>query len=263
MRSCSSCACLVLEGMTIIMSNFFKVVSFLVVAACVSGCGTLAGRVADYKSVSDAEYYKSTHSDGLLLGFDGGTGLMIPCYLSIACPFLVIASIPIDLAVDTLLLPYDYVRAAKRKGMTYEQVRKEVEYGSIVMDFRASRNVGERRTIDYWMMYACIGASELTYLDVFSMPVDEGVAIAYIPVIKRCQPFSLSAYYSSVSGYGLLKFRFQGETVSFIDPKENAEANSRQYQSGTTFVFFDDEKRSENTGSKVSITPWIKKKSSP
>ena len=83
-------------------------------------CGSIATRTdmdVDYKQ----NYYKGTHVDLTILGFtelsreSHGAGL-IACVYMIVCPFIVVASVPVDLVIDTLLLPVDYYQHRQKKA---------------------------------------------------------------------------------------------------------------------------------------------------
>lgn len=82
---------------------------FLIIVSClISGCGTLFGRngiTADSPSL-----YKGVRADIYVLSMqtsrDNG-GAAIVCYMSVVCPILTVASLPIDVVIDTVLLPID------------------------------------------------------------------------------------------------------------------------------------------------------------
>jgi len=77
-----------------------------------AGCGTLLGR-GSAEPPTNATYYKGTQSNLLLLGADGSSGEAhgntVFCYLMIVCPLVTVATLPVDAAADTLLLPADYL----------------------------------------------------------------------------------------------------------------------------------------------------------
>jgi len=90
------------------MKNLMRVGVITLWLVIISGCGTMLGR-AKYSSV-DADYYKGVQgSFQLLTGeLDGGYAPMaLGCWISIICPVAVFYSLPIDAAIDTVLLPYD------------------------------------------------------------------------------------------------------------------------------------------------------------
>ncbi|MBV6826768.1 YceK/YidQ family lipoprotein [Pseudomonas sp. PD9R] len=74
------------------------------------GCGTMVGR---FSGVSDEDYYKGVDGSLYLLGMKGapssGRPAAIMCYFMIVCPFITVVSLPVDAALDTMLLPVDYV----------------------------------------------------------------------------------------------------------------------------------------------------------
>lgn len=91
-------------------------VCFLLFAVLVlSGCGTVIARSSGstpYGLISE-NYYVGTKADTKLLTGGLGTGYdytTIYCWMSVVCPVAVIYSLPVDIVVDTLLLPYDIYR---------------------------------------------------------------------------------------------------------------------------------------------------------
>lgn len=85
------------------------IIVFIVMLGLV-GCGTLMERHPHSpKTYRLNNYYPAIQHDWELLSLKGqGTYDIIPvvCYLTIVCPF-VVASMPFDFMVDTLLLPID------------------------------------------------------------------------------------------------------------------------------------------------------------
>lgn len=77
-----------------------------------TGCGTLVERGASSKTYhSSGHYYVSVQYDWRLLALESsGSYDYMPelCYLSIVCPFITLVSMPVDLAVDTLMLYSDH-----------------------------------------------------------------------------------------------------------------------------------------------------------
>ncbi len=77
-----------------------------------SGCGTVLAR-SDSSPV-DARYYPGTQGSLLLLGLDGHTGEasgeMVFCWMSVVCPLFTLVTLPVDITLDTLLLPYDALK---------------------------------------------------------------------------------------------------------------------------------------------------------
>lgn len=73
-----------------------------------NGCGTFLGRAGE---ASHGDYYKGVEADMVLLGAAGGSGeaegATVMCYLMVVCPLFTLVSVPLDAAVDTLLLPFD------------------------------------------------------------------------------------------------------------------------------------------------------------
>lgn len=82
-----------------------------VVMLGLAGCGTLMERHPHSpKTYRSNYYYPAVQHDWELLSLKGRGGYDIMpqlCYLSIVCPFIVVASMPLDFMVDTLMLPID------------------------------------------------------------------------------------------------------------------------------------------------------------
>ncbi|MEB0043723.1 YceK/YidQ family lipoprotein [Pseudomonas sp. MH10] len=97
------------------MTNIFKKANHIVKTTLIlflllstNGCGTLAGR-AQYDD-PDAYFFKSLQGSyefltgGFARGYDPSHYI---CWMSIICPVAFVYSLPVDAAVDTILLPYD------------------------------------------------------------------------------------------------------------------------------------------------------------
>ncbi len=84
----------------------------LISLALLNGCGTLIAR--SDSSLVDARYYPGTQGSLLLLGLDGHTGEasgeMVFCWMSVVCPLFTLIALPVDITLDTLLLPYDALK---------------------------------------------------------------------------------------------------------------------------------------------------------
>ncbi|WP_122299157.1 YceK/YidQ family lipoprotein [Pseudomonas syringae] len=93
-----------------VLKRLIKLVFFCLITIT-AGCGTLVERGTSSKTYHDSDYYLGVTYDWNLLTLKGqGSYDPIPtlCYLSIFCPFITLASIPVDLAVDTLMLYSDH-----------------------------------------------------------------------------------------------------------------------------------------------------------
>ncbi len=59
-------------------------------------------------------YLPATQGSLLLLGLDDHTGEasgeMVFCWMSVVCPLFTLISLPVDIILDTLLLPYDALK---------------------------------------------------------------------------------------------------------------------------------------------------------
>jgi len=83
-----------------------------------SGCGTYMARGGslDWR---DDRYYRSTRTSAqVLTGYDmDGYGRMLTggCWVMVVCPIAIVATLPADALLDTLLLPYDAVQPERPK----------------------------------------------------------------------------------------------------------------------------------------------------
>ncbi len=81
-------------------------------------CGTFMGRSAG--SPIEGTYYNSTKGDLLLLGLatpDGEAhGATVVCWIMVVCPVMTVASLPIDVSIDTLLIPFDALKSSEQKA---------------------------------------------------------------------------------------------------------------------------------------------------
>lgn len=79
----------------------------------ISGCGSIVARTA--RSSVDANYFKGVQGTYQYLTLKASFGpydpLPIMCLLTIICPVAFIYSLPIDAAIDTVLLPYDLFKS--------------------------------------------------------------------------------------------------------------------------------------------------------
>lgn len=84
----------------------------LISLVLLNGCGTVIAR-SDSSPV-DARYYPGTQGSLLLLGLDGQTGEasgeMVFCWMTVVCPLFTLIALPVDITLDTLLLPYDALK---------------------------------------------------------------------------------------------------------------------------------------------------------
>lgn len=76
---------------------------------CLTACGTLIGRSETTPIESD--YYKGTQGNLMLLGLNNmhneANGAAVVCWMMVVCPVITLVSLPIDISIDTLLVPYD------------------------------------------------------------------------------------------------------------------------------------------------------------
>jgi uncharacterized protein YceK len=228
------------------------IVAALLLASFISGCGTYTVRVNDaYKK---ANYYKGTIASLRVLSFQEGYMSMF-CYATIICPVVVLIALPVDIVVDTLLVPYDYMRRNRNEDMTYAQARVQASHGSIRYDFRDSSKLGEKKkSVDYWIMYTHTERSQYIFLNVDGVPLVDGTAVIYIPGFQGYKPYSTQVDYGGES-YQYVSVDFMSGAV--YDRRGAAKGDPPLYKNGTTFIFYDGDYGSERKSSQVSITPSI------
>ena len=94
-----------------VLKRFFLIVLISLVTL-IAGCGTIAQRDGTSRTYhKSAYYYVGVQYDWRLLTLEG-TGSYDPrpmlCYLSVVCPFVILASMPIDFVFDTVMLYSDH-----------------------------------------------------------------------------------------------------------------------------------------------------------
>lgn len=95
-----------------------------------SGCGTYMtrGNALDFR---DDRYYRSVKTNAqVLTGYDMGYARMITggCWVMVVCPILMIASLPLDAALDTVLLPYDAFQPERpKRNLHVDMTRSPLE----------------------------------------------------------------------------------------------------------------------------------------
>tara|TARA_R110000868_G_scaffold298683_2_gene558854 strand:- start:1335 stop:1646 length:312 start_codon:yes stop_codon:yes gene_type:complete len=91
------------------MKNALQIGILLSIFSSLSACGTFIGR-SEPRPV-EGEYYNSTKGDLLLLGLNNSNseahGATVMCWMMVVCPLITVVSLPLDVAIDTLLLPVD------------------------------------------------------------------------------------------------------------------------------------------------------------
>ncbi|UYP29331.1 YceK/YidQ family lipoprotein [Pseudomonas sp. Z8(2022)] len=97
------------------LKPIYRIFALSVLVSAVAGCGTLFGRNGSYYG---PDYYSGTAYDfGVLFGSDEVNRGYFPatawCWLSVVCPVLTVFSLPVDAAVDTVMLPHDIHQANK------------------------------------------------------------------------------------------------------------------------------------------------------
>ena len=229
-----------------------KTAALLLLITCLSGCGTINART-DNGLAYRSDYYKSTKADIKILGgLDSAGYVTMVCYLTIVCPFAVLASVPVDLAVDTLLLPYDYARADRSKEMSYKQAESKSEYGYLKFDFNGAGDVVKS---DGLVSYSVVYEKENKRLNLFvsGATVKNAALKVPIPAFKGYALKSISVYYGIYSRAMLVVSCGAVNAASASDAVKD-EASSFN---GQGLIYYDGGNTNERRKSKVVITPFI------
>ncbi|WP_339505563.1 YceK/YidQ family lipoprotein [Pseudomonas sp. RL_105y_Pfl2_101] len=218
---------------------------------CMSGCGTFLARVEDgWFSRNDSEYYKGVDADVKMLGGNDSAGyLTMICYMTIVCPFLFVASIPADLVVDTLLLPYDHMHATRQRRMTYRESLSVKSYGYLKFDFDLSEEKTKKNDLARYSVWYKNRQHSLV-LNVDGAPLVNSISTMAVPYIEGYESKSMHVYLKSDSGY-------QGVNIYFgnagVGVKKAGDAIVNPQPSGEILTC----DRHGNSKSTVSITPYL------
>lgn len=91
------------------MSAAIRIGLLAVTLLCLTACGTLIGRSAQIPV--EGNYYKGTQGNFLLLGIADTSketnGSTVAYWIMVVCPVITLVSLPVDISIDTLLVPYD------------------------------------------------------------------------------------------------------------------------------------------------------------
>lgn len=103
------------------MKNMTRVAFICVLCFFQAACGTFFGRLNELKDI-EPRYYKGTRGGLYLLGYveeqrkDHMAGTIACYYMFFVCPLSTLASLPLDFAIDTVLLPVDFYQDQQRKN---------------------------------------------------------------------------------------------------------------------------------------------------
>ena len=104
-------------------------------AFTLSGCGTFLGRAGEG---SNGNYYKGVEADMVLLGAAGGSGeadgATVMCYLMVVCLLIMLVSVPLDAALNTLLLPFDLLAAEDEPQRSAAKVAADTSADGLVAE---------------------------------------------------------------------------------------------------------------------------------
>lgn len=91
------------------MRSTLRIGVLLSVLFSLTACGTFIGR--SESSPVEGDYYNSTKGGLLLLDLYNSSseahGATVMCWIMVACPLITAASLPLDISIDTLLIPFD------------------------------------------------------------------------------------------------------------------------------------------------------------
>ncbi len=97
------------------MKRTLPAVPLLISLLFLSACGTFIGR--SQTSPVEGDYYNSTKGNLLLLGVNNPSreahGATVACWLMVVCPVITAVSLPLDIALDTVLVPFDALSATQ------------------------------------------------------------------------------------------------------------------------------------------------------
>lgn len=100
------------------MRATLKIIALSSALLFLTSCGTFIGR-SEPRPV-DGDYYNSTKGGLLLLGLNNSNseahGATVMCWIMVVCPLITVASLPIDISIDTLLLPFDAINKQDEKA---------------------------------------------------------------------------------------------------------------------------------------------------
>ncbi|MFF7710192.1 hypothetical protein [Pseudomonas sp. NPDC007930] len=153
-----------------------------------AGCGTYTGRLDPEQYSRQVTYYKGVQAGlgmiGLNRSFQVRGGMDACGWVILFCAPVVLAILPADFAIDTLLLPVDFLNADKKRDITYAQAKAAAAEGYVDVDFNnavanaplAGQNL--KYSLSYWR-----GEQQLT-VEVPEVPLDQGRARLYVPGIR-------------------------------------------------------------------------------
>ena len=100
------------------MKNIVRIGVLLSVLLSLAACGTFIGR-SESSSV-EGDYYKGTKGGLLLLGVSNSSGeahgATVMCWIMVVCPVVTLASLPLDISIDTLLVPFDAFKGSDEES---------------------------------------------------------------------------------------------------------------------------------------------------
>lgn len=177
--------------------KFLKVMAVLVIVSWLGEGGTWTARISEKGRGSNSDYYKGVMTDLTKLGLHDLGYEALVCYLDVICPVVALLSLPVDVVVDTLLVPHDFSRASNLEASYYEKVVGQESYGFLGLEFSApDGNADFERPIRYAVEYRK-GNREYRLL-VLDVPLKTAGAKIYIPFVKGYVPTSVSVTYGDV-----------------------------------------------------------------
>lgn len=103
--------CALVSHLYLLRNGTIRIFTFLLLASTLTlaSCGTFLARgISGY---NHHDYYKGTQTNVELLTSHNQTGYdayaTVLCWVTVVCPVVAIVTLPVDMAVDTVLLPHD------------------------------------------------------------------------------------------------------------------------------------------------------------
>lgn len=177
--------------------KFVAVVAVLVIVSWLGEGGTWTTRISEKGRGSSSDYYRGVMTDLTRLGLHDYGYKALVCYVDIICPVVALLSLPVDIVVDTLLVPHDFSRASNHEASYYEKVVGQESYGFLGLEFSAPDGDADfEQPIRYRVDYR--KGDRKYHLLVLDVPLKAAGAKVYIPFVKGYVPRSVSVTYGDV-----------------------------------------------------------------
>lgn len=232
--------------------KYLTVIVVVVALSLLGGGGTWTTRISDKGRGSSSDYYRAVMTDLTRLGLhDLGYEAMV-CYLDVVCPVIAAISLPVDVVIDTLLVPHDFTRASNHEGFDYQSVIGQESYGFLGLAFSAPDGHADfERPISYSVKYW--RGERKYYVYVFDVPLKNAEAKIYIPFVGGYVPRSVSVSYGDL-------YRFEMEVAliggvwgreSLGDPAAGSDSDPQ------VEVFTSDDRSAYRPKTQVAVTSHL------